>query len=136
MLMLKPACEDASLAGVIRDPQLIIDKGLPSALHGKIYRHYVHRVRDHVSKGSPLPIGAAGEVFRWLHLANNIMQTGRVPEDYSGIEGDWAELLASLQAGDYEPYHTRIKQLFKQEYALRNGNPPLPETKRAFVEID
>jgi hypothetical protein len=136
MLMLKPACEDASLRRIIQDPELIIDKGLPAALHGKIYRHYIHRVREQASKGPSLPIGAAGEVFRWLHLANNIMQTGRLPEDYSGIEGDWVELLASLQTGDYAPYHARIKQLFKQEYALRNGNPPLPEIKRAFVEID
>lgn len=136
MLMLKPACEGADLARLIQDPGLIIDKGVPSALHGKIYRHYIYRVRAQASKGPPLPIGAAGEVFRWLHLATNIMQTGRLPEDYSEIEADWAGLLASLQAGDYAPYHTRIKQLFKLEYALRNGNPRLPEIKRSFVEID
>ena len=88
------------------------------------------------AQGPPLPIGAAGEVFRWLHLTNTIMQTARLPEDYSEIEGDWAEMHASLKAGEYAPYHHRIKHLFKQEYALRNTNLPLPNLKRAFVEID
>ena len=136
MLMLKPACADVSLGRVIQDPELVIDKGLPSALHGKIYRHYIHRVREQAAKGPSLPIGAAGEVFRWLHLANTIMQRGQLPQDYRAIEGDWADLLHSLQTGDYGPYHARIKQLFKQEYALRNGNPSLPDIKRAFVEIE
>jgi hypothetical protein len=26
-----------------------------------------------------------------------------------------------LEAGQYAPYHQRIKELFKQEYELRNG---------------
>jgi hypothetical protein len=49
------------------------------------------------------------------------MQTGRLPDDYQPAEAEWPELLESLEAGQYAPYHQRIKELFRQEYELRNG---------------
>jgi hypothetical protein len=121
MLMLRPACEDPALSRMIRNPELIVDQGLPHALHGKIYRHYLTNVKARLGGKAPVPIGAAGEVFRWLHLTNHIMQTARLPEDYQPAEAEWPELLESLEAGQYAPYHKRIKELFKQEYELRNG---------------
>lgn len=137
MLMLRPDCEDESLNRIARHPELIFDRGLPHALHGKIYRHYLGQVKRRAHAGRPLPIGAAGEVFRWLHLTSHIMQCGRLPVDYQDAEADWARLLESLEAGQYEPYHRRIKQLFKQEYELRTrlsaGETQLPAEKPAFA---
>ena len=121
MLMLRPACEDPTLSRIIQNPELIVDQGLPHALHGKIYRHYLTHVKARLEGKATLPIGAAGEVFRWLHLTNHIMQTGRLPDDYQPAEAEWPELLVSLEAGQYAPYHQRIKELFRQEYELRNG---------------
>jgi len=137
MLMLRPACEDEPLNRIIQHPELIFDRGLPHALHGKIYRHYLTQVRGRVQTQPQLPIGAAGEVFRWLHLTNHIMQHALLPPDYHEAEAEWAQLLESLEAGQYEPYHQRIKQLFKQEYDLRTGlgagETPLPADKPAFA---
>lgn len=137
MLMLRPACEDESLNRIIQNPELIFDRGLPHALHGKTYRHYLTQVRDRVQTQPQLPIGAAGEVFRWLHLTNHIMQRALLPPDYHEAEAEWAQLLETLEAGQYEPYHQRIKQLFKQEYVLRTrlgaGETPLPADKPAFA---
>lgn len=137
MLMLRPDCEDESLNRIIRHPELIFDRGLPHALHGKIYRHYLTHVKSRAHADRPLPIGAAGEVFRWLHLTSHIMQHGRLPGDYQDAEVEWAQLLETLEAGQYEPYHRRIKQLFKQEYDLRArlsaGETPLPAEKPAFA---
>ena len=137
MLMLRPDCEDEPLDRIIQHPQLIFDRGLPHALHGKIYRHYLTQVRDRVQTQPQLPIGAAGEVFRWLHLTSHIMQHALLPADYQEAEAEWAQLLESLQAGQYEPYHQRIKQLFKQEYDLRTrlsaGETQLPADKPAFA---
>lgn len=137
MLMLRPDCEDESLNRIVRQPELITDRGLPHALHGKIYRHYLTQVKNRSHADRPLPIGAAGEVFRWLHLTNHLMQHGRLPGDYRDAEADWALLLERLEAGQYEPYHRRIKQLFKQEYDLRArssaGETPLPAEKPAFA---
>jgi hypothetical protein len=124
------------LARIIQEPESILDQHLPSALHGKIYRHYIHQVRDRVKIGKPLPIGAAGEVFRWLHLSTTIMETGRLPENYQELESDWAELHAGLQAGDYEPYHQRIKKLFQVEYSLRRDITRLPVGKRIFADLE
>jgi len=121
MLMLRPACEDAALSRIIQTPELIIDQGLPHALHGKIYRHYLAHVKGLLGRKAALPIGAAGEVFRWLHLTNHIMQTGRLPTDYQEAAAEWPECLEALEAGQFEPYHRRIKELFKQEYELRTG---------------
>ncbi len=139
MLMLRPDCEDESLNRIIRNPELIFDHGLPHALHGKIYRHYLSQVKSRVRAGQPLPIGSAGEVFRWLHLTDFIMQYGRLPADYQETGAEWAQLLENLEAGQYEPYHRSIKQLFKQEYDLRArlsaGDTPLPAEKPAFHEF-
>lgn len=137
MLMLRPDCEDDSLNRIIQNPELIFDRSLPHALHGKIYRHYLTQVRDRVQTQPRLPIGAAGEVFRWLHLTNHIMQHALLPPDYHEAEVEWAQLLENLEAGQYEPYHQRIKQLFKQEYDLRTrlgaGETQLPADKPAFA---
>lgn len=137
MLMLRPDCGDDSLNRIIQHPELIFDRGLPHALHGKIYRHYLTQVRDRVQTQPQLPIGAAGEVFRWLHLTNHIMQHALLPPDYHEAEAEWAQLLETLEAGQYEPYHQRIKQLFKQEYDLRTktsaGETQLPADKPAFA---
>jgi hypothetical protein len=137
MLMLRPECEDESLNRIIRHPELIFDRGLPHALHGKIYRHYLAQVKNRVQSDRPLPAGAAGEVFRWLHLTNHIMQHARLPPNYQEVEAEWAQLRESLEAGRYEPYHRRIKQLFKQEYELRarlsTGETQLPAEKPAFA---
>jgi hypothetical protein len=92
MLMLRPDCEDESLDRIIQHPQLIFDRGLPHALHGKIYRHYLTQVRDRVQTQPQLPIGAAGEVFRWLHLTSHIMQHALLPADYQEAEAEWAQL--------------------------------------------
>jgi hypothetical protein len=133
MLMLRPQCSDHELARIIANPDSIVDQKLPGALHGKTYRHYVNRVKPRVLKKSALPIGEAGEVYRWLYLANEIMKTGKLPSSYSAIEDEWSELLASLEAGDFNPYHKRIKQLFKEEHALRElPKPTLPATKSAI----
>ena len=136
MLMLRPACEDKTLNHIIECPALVLDRGLPHALHGKIYRHYLTQVRDRVQTQPSLPVGAAGEVFRWLHLANCIMQHANLP-DYTEAEAEWAQLLQGLEAGQYEPYHQRIKELFKQEYDLRaklvEGETQLPAVKPAFA---
>lgn len=137
MLMLRPECEDESLNRIIRHPDLIFDRGLPHALHGKIYRHYVAQVKSRVQSNRPLPVGAAGEVFRWLHLSNHVMQHAHLPPDYQEVEAEWAQLRESLEAGRYDPYHRRIKQLFKQEYDLRArlsaGETQLPAEKPAFA---
>lgn len=137
MLMLRPDCGDDSLNRIIQNPELIFDRSLPHALHGKIYRHYLTQVRDRVQTQPRLPIGAAGEVFRWLHLTNHIMQHALLPPDYHEAEAEWAQLLENLEAGQYEPYHQRIKQLFKQEYDLRTrlgaGETQLPADKPAFA---
>lgn len=137
MLMLRPDCEDESLKRIIRHPELIFDRGLPHALHGKIYRHYLTQVKNRAQANRPLPVGAAGEVFRWLHLTRHIMQEALLPLDYREAEAEWAQLLESLEAGHYEPYHRRIKQLFKQEYDLRakmsEGETRLPAEKPAFA---
>lgn len=137
MLMLRPACEDGSLNRIIQHPELIFDRSSPHALHGKIYRHYLTQVRDRVQTQPQLPIGAAGEVFRWLHLTNHIMQHALLPPDYHEAEAEWAQLLEVLETGQYDPYHQRIKQLFKQEYDLRTrlgaGETPLPADKPAFA---
>ena len=133
----QPPPGDEPLDRIIQHPQLIFDRGLPHALHGKIYRHYLTQVRDRVQTQPQLPIGAAGEVFRWLHLTSHIMQRALLPADYQEAEAEWAQLLESLQAGQYEPYHQRIKQLFKQEYDLRTrlsaGETQLPADKPAFA---
>ncbi len=121
MLMLRPPCEDAALNRIIQTPELIIDQGLPHAMHGKIYRHYLSSVKGLLGRKAALPIGAAGEVFRWLHLTNHIMQAGRLPEDYQEAAAEWPEFLEALEAGQFEPYHRRVKELFKQEYRLRTG---------------
>ncbi|ODU24622.1 MAG: hypothetical protein ABS95_01675 [Verrucomicrobia bacterium SCN 57-15] len=137
MLMLRPACEDESLHRIIQHPELIFDRGLPYALHGKIYRYYLTQVKARAKPGCALPIGAAGEVFRWLRLTNHIMRHALLLDDYREVEAEWLQLLESLEAGHYEPYHRRIKQLFKQEYDLRarlnEGEPQLPAEKPAFV---
>jgi hypothetical protein len=137
MLMLRPACDDSALSRIIQNPELIVDQGLPHALHGKIYRHYLTNVKERLGGKATLPIGAAGEVFRWLHLTNHIMQTARLPDDYQPAEAEWPELLESLEAGQYAPYHKRIKELFKQEYELRNGlrtgATTLPSAKPALA---
>ncbi len=137
MLMLRPACDDESLNRLIRHPDLIFDRGLPYTLHGKIYRHYLAQVQGRAKPGCALPIGAAGEVFRWLHLTNHVMQHAVLPPDYREAETEWLQLLESLEAGHYEPYHRRIKQLFKQEYDLRaglnEGKTQLPAEKPAFA---
>ena len=135
MLMLRPQCSDRELARIIARPDSIVDQKLPGALHGKIYRHYVNRVKPKVLKGSALPIGEAGEVYRWLYLANEIMQTGKLPRSYSAIEDEWAELLASLEAKDFNPYHRRIKQVFKAEHALRELPKPLLPATKAAIEL-
>lgn len=139
MLMLRPDCGDDSLNRIIQNPELIFDRSLPHALHGKIYRHYLTQVRDRVQTQPQLPIGAAGEVLRWLHLTNHIMQHALLPPDYHEAEAEWAQLLENLEAGQYEPYHQRIKQLFKQEYDLRTrlgaGETPLPADKPVFAEF-
>ena len=133
MLMLRPSCSNPDLARIIGNPDSIIDQRLPGALHGKTYRRYVKGVKPKALKGAALPIGEAGEVFRWLNLANEIMKTGRMPRGYQAIEEEWADLVASLEAGDFDPYHKRIKHLFKEEYALREQPKPLlPETKPAI----
>jgi len=121
MLMLRPECEDSCLSRIIQNPDLIIDRGLPHALHGKIYRHYLNSVKGPLGRKAAMPIGAAGEVFRWLHLTTYTMQKGHLPNDYQEAAAEWPELLASLEAGRYEPYHHRIKELFKQEHELRSG---------------
>jgi hypothetical protein len=45
--------------------------------------------------------------------------------------------LQSLETGQYEPYHQRIKELFKEEYDLRarlgEGETQLPAVKPAFA---
>jgi len=137
MLMLRPDCEEESLHRIVQRPELIFDRTLPHALHGKIYRHYLAQVRNRAEGRRPLPIGAAGEVFRWLHLTNHIMQHALLPTDYQEAEPEWGQLLEGLEAGQYEPYHQRIKQLFKQEYDLRTrlsaGETQLPADKPAFA---
>jgi hypothetical protein len=137
MLMLRPACEEESLNRIIRHPELIFDRGLPYALHGKIYRHYLAQVKSRATPGCALPVGAAGEVFRWLHLTNHLMQHAVLPSDYREAEAEWMQLLEGLEAGLYEPYHRRIKQLFKQEYDLRarlnEGETQLPAEKPALA---
>jgi len=137
MLMLRPVCEDSSLSRIIQNPDLIIDRGLPHALHGKIYRHYLNNVKGPLGRKAAMPIGAAGEVFRWLHLTTYIMQEGHLPGDYQEAAAEWPELLASLERGRYEPYHHRIKELFKQEHELRNGLSAkasvLPDIKPALA---
>ena len=137
MLMLQPACEDNALRRIIQNPDLIIDRGLPHALHGKIYRHYLTNVKGHLGHKAAMPIGAAGEVFRWLHLTNYIMEKGHLPSHYSEVAAEWQELLETLEAGEYAPYHQRIKELFKWEYKLRNGlcaeAVVLPEAKPALA---
>lgn len=137
MLMLRQTCEDESLNRIIQNPELIFDRSLPHALHGKIYRHYLTQVRDRVQTQPQLPVGAAGEVFRWLHLTNHIMQHALLPPDYHEAEAEWAQLLETLETGQYEPYHQRIKQLFKEEYDLRTiisaGETQLPADKPAFA---
>ena len=56
------------------------------------------------------------------------------------MEAEWPELLESLEAGQYAPYHKRIKELFKQEYELRNGLRPgaagLPAAKPALAAFE
>lgn len=137
MLMLRQTCEDESLNRIIQNPECIFDRSLPHALHGKIYRHYLTQVRDRVQTQPQLPVGAAGEVFRWLHLTNHIMQHALLPPDYHEAEAEWAQLLETLETGQYEPYHQRIKQLFKEEYDLRTiisaGETQLPADKPAFA---
>jgi hypothetical protein len=132
MLMLKPTCEDQALQQIIAEPARILDSGTPHALHGGIHRHYRFQVRARMEQAGPLPIGAAGEVYRWLHLTNTIMRTGQLPENYRELEGEWEELGDGLRRGDYAPYHARIKTLFKEEYALRNGPSILPANKPAI----
>lgn len=82
-------------------------------------------------------IGAAGEVFRWLHLAIHIMEHGQIPPSYNEIKAEWNRLLNGLRNGDFDPYHRAIRKLFKQEYALRNclaaEGSPLPTEKPAFA---
>jgi len=137
MLMLRPACEDTSLSRIIQNPDLIIDRGLPHALHGKIYRHYLNNVKGPLGRKAAVPIGAAGEVFRWLHLTNHVMEKGYLPGDYQEAAAEWPELLASLERGQYGPYHQRIKELFKREHELRNGLSALaavlPDIKPALA---
>lgn len=137
MLLLRPDCEDESLTRIIRHPELIFDRGLPHALHGKIYRHYLAQVKNRVQSDRPLPLGAAGEVFRWLYLTNHIMRHALLPPNYQEVEAEWAQLRESLEAGNYEQYHRRIKQLFKQEHELRTklgaGETQLPAEKPAFA---
>ena len=79
-------------------------------------------------------MGKTGEVYRWLYLANEIMQTGKLPRSYSAIEDEWAELLASLEAGDFNPYHRRIKQALQSGARPPPGlpKPLLPATKAAI----
>lgn len=133
MLMLKPACSHPDLQVMLKDPTSIIDQGTPYALHGKIYRHYVNQVKPKVEKGV-IPIGEAGEVYRWLYLTNTIMQTGKVPENYQPLEDEWAEILVALEANDYKPYHTKIKAMFKLEHALKAAPPiQLPKQKSAIA---
>jgi hypothetical protein len=135
MLMLRPQCSDTELAKIIANPDSVVDRKLPGTLHGKTYRHYVNRVKPKALKGSALPIGEAGEVYRWLYLANEIMKTGKLPRSYRAIEDEWSELLASLGAGDFNPYHKRIKQLFKEEHALRELPKPLLPATKAAIEL-
>jgi hypothetical protein len=63
------------------------------------------------------------------------MQTGKLPRSYSAIEDEWAELLASLEAKDFNPYHRRIKQVFKAEHALRELPKPLLPATKAAIEL-
>lgn len=137
LLMLRPACEDELIHRIIQHSEWILDRGLPPALHGKIYRHYLTQVKSRAFGCGPLPIGAAGEVFRWLHLTNHLMRQGRLPESYQAVEAEWAQLLQELEAGQYESYHQRIKTLFKQEYHLRTqsaaGETLLPAQKPGFT---
>jgi len=133
MLMLRPESSNPELAKIIASPDSIIDGQVPSGLHGKTWRHYVNRVKPAVARGGDLPIGEAGEVFRWLHLENTILKTGKLPRDYSALEEEWTELLAALEAGEFNPYHKQIKRLFKEEDALRRQPPAsLPEEKPAI----
>lgn len=133
MLMLRPECSNPELAKIIAEPDSILDSKVPSGLHGKTWRHYVNRVKPAVARGGELPIGEAGEVFRWLYLENTILKTGKLPRDYSANEEEWTELLAALEAGEFNPYHKQIKRLFKEEDALRRQPPAsLPEEKQAI----
>lgn len=137
MLMLRPLCPDKDIAALLAKPNDLLDSHVPHALHGKIYRHYKNEVRDRLdAKGlDERVIGAAGEVYRWLYLTNHIMKTGKLPENYQPIEGEWLNLVTSMDQGTFAPYHARIKQLFKEEYALRLGGKgvSLPKEKPAIA---
>ena len=137
VLMLKPACTDKDLAAIFSKPNDLLDSHVPHSLHGKIFRHYKNEVRDRLdAKGlDERVIGAAGEVYRWLYLTNHVMSTGKLPENYQPIEGEWLDLVGSMDQGIFEPYHKRIKQLFKEEYALRLGGKgiALPKEKPAIA---
>lgn len=131
-LMLRPDCAEPTLRAIIQEPESILDRRTPAALHHKIWRQYDRQVKAPSKTGPPYPIGPAGEVFRWLYLTNTIMKTGRLPEHYQEIEAEWAVACAALRAGAYEPYHQKIKRAFKEEYALRTGPTRLPEIKTFF----
>ena len=137
LLMLNPVCTDKDIACLLSKPNSLLDSHVPHALHGKIFRHYKNEVRDRLdAKGlDERVIGAAGEVYRWLYLTNHIMKTGTLPDSYQPIEGEWLSLVAAMDKGEFDQYHTRIKQLFKEEYALRLGGQGvrLPKEKTAIA---
>jgi len=137
MLMLRPACSEKTLQQLIEHPNWVLDSGLPHALHGKIFRHYVRHVKNHGPANPRSVVGAAGEVYRWLQLAVHLMEQGQILSDYNDSKAEWNHLLCGLRKGDFEPYHQAVRRLFKREYALRNRltaeGALLPSEKPAFA---
>jgi hypothetical protein len=133
LLMLKPTQKNVDLQKIIDCPESIIDTHTPYVLHHKIYTQYKNLVKPQVEADKDIPIGEAGEVYRWLYLTNHIMTTGKVPSNYAAIEEEWQTILPALEADDFAPYHKKIKELFKLEYRLKLAPPAkLPATKSAI----
>lgn len=138
MLMVKPDCQDTDIHCILQRPESILDTGTAFAVHHRIWKTYESQVKSRANTPQKI-IGPAGEVFRWLFLTNHMMQTGKLPESYAPIEGDWELLRLALEQGEFSPYHKAIKQGFKLEYALRLGEKKtenkLPAAKPLFSEI-
>lgn len=111
-----------------KDKNKLLHIGYGKALHDFAFKTYVGKVKPAHATGKPIPLKQAAAVMRSLILGNLLLKGGEFPStlQLQPFAKAYEQELKDLAAGNYQPFHTTISKLFKENYRLRQLPPKLP----------